>query len=539
MDFKKIVKIFIVSIVCLMVFNGKVYADGAFTFELTPDKLEEFSGVSTRYKKVKNENEVLYCADAGKDISDNVNCINYEFANVAENSKLLNYIFENGYHFGYSANDYYLTGNANTDYYITQFAVWKYAQDSSDFVENLNVDYETYNGVKNDISQKISRLVKDANNKDKNPLLADNILTITTSSKKLTKFGNYYVSDVITLKGVGLKSKIKVDVSGVSGAFVTTDLNATSGSSEFDNNSKIYIKVPTSNMKVSDSITLKANAKYSSGTVQIYRNSNSGCSEYQRLARWVPGESDASDEMLFNVDIIGVTISKKSITGSNELSGAHLIIKNSDGDVIEEWDSTTIPKRVYLTKGDYTLTETIAPKGYKLSSETIKFSIKNDNKVYINGKVISEVVMKNEPIKIFISKRSIKGKDELSGAKLAIYDKDGNIVKDINGKKLEWVSTDSMMEIYLEEGEYILKEISAPLGYELSDKEIKFNVDKYGDVYIDDEKVKDNIIIFKNTPEAEQVPTGNAKFYIIILVGILTIGITSYIIVRLDKKNYI
>lgn len=539
MDLKKFIKIFIVGIVCLMAFgeNARAVSDSSASLTLNlGDRLENFDGVGTFYKEDLNSRDVIYCADSGMEVSSK--CPNYVVVSDARNSKQLNYVFEYGYHLGYSKNDY-LTGNSNEDYYITQFAVWNYTNNSADFLKKLNVGNETYNGETSELSQKISRLIKDANSKDKNPLLADKILTITASSQKLTKSGNYYVSGAINLKGIGLKSKIKLSVSGVNGAFVTTDLNATSGSSEFNNNSNVYVKVPASNMKASDSIILSASAKYSSGTVEIYKNSDSFCSGVQRLAKWLPSENDVSDKVSFGIDVIETTISKQSIVGGFELPGAHLVIKNIDGEVIEEWDSTTTPKRIYLVKGEYSLTETIAPKGYKLSSETIKFVIKNDNKIYINGKVVSEVVMKNEPIKVFISKRSISGKSELPGAKLAILDKDGNLVKDMNGKDLEWISTDTIKEFYIDAGEYILKEISAPAGFELSDKEIIFNIDKYGDVYIDGKKVKDNIIIFKNTPEPKQVPTGSAMFNIIIVIGILTIGVSSYIIVRLHKKNYI
>lgn len=546
MDFKKFIKIFVVGIVCLIAFGGRVEAaEDNILLELG-DELnysDEKIDKNTYFKKDTNSGNIIYCADSNKETSSS--CPNYVVDSDAQNSKQLNYIFENGYYNGHSKNDY-LTGDKNKDYYITQFAVWYYTNGAS-IKDKLNISTETYNGLSSDMTKKISRLIKDAGSKDKNPLLADKILTITSNSGTLTKNGDYFVSNEITVSGIGLKTKITLTVDGVNGVFITSDKNATSGSASgsFDNNSKVYIKVPINNMKSSDNITLNASAKYSSGTVKIYTNNDEDgfCSgpnsNIQRLTKWFPGEKETSEKISFGVDVVKVPISKKDITGKDELPGAHLVLKDSSGKVIAEWDSATTPKEVYLSVGDYSLTETIAPKGYKLSSETIKFSIKNDNKVYINGKVISEVVMKNEPIKVFISKRSINGKGELAGAKLAIYDKDGKIVKGKDGKDLEWVSTDTMFEIYLDEGEYILKEISAPSGYELSDKEIKFSVDKYGDVYIDKDKVKDNIIIFKNTPEAEQVPTGSAMFNIIIVIGILAIGISSYVIVKYYKKNYV
>ena len=44
-----------------------------------------------------------------------------------------------------------------------------------------------------------------------------------------------------------------------------------------------------------------------------------------------------------------------------------------------------------LKPGKYTLTETIAPKGYKLSTETVTFIVNED------GTVSSKVIMYNKP----------------------------------------------------------------------------------------------------------------------------------------------
>ena len=42
--------------------------------------------------------------------------------------------------------------------------------------------------------------------------------------------------------------------------------------------------------------------------------------------------------------------------------------------------------------------------------------------------------MENEPLYIYISKKSINGKTELPGAKLKITDKDGKLEKDLTVK---------------------------------------------------------------------------------------------------------
>ena len=85
-----------------------------------------------------------------------------------------------------------------------------------------------------------------------------------------------------------------------------------------------------------------------------------------------------------------VKISKQDITTKKELPGATLVIKDSTGKIINTWVSTNEPYYITgLKAGKYTLAETIAPKGYELSTETIEFEVKED------GKVVS-VVMYNQ-----------------------------------------------------------------------------------------------------------------------------------------------
>lgn len=87
-----------------------------------------------------------------------------------------------------------------------------------------------------------------------------------------------------------------------------------------------------------------------------------------------------------------VYISKKDATTGTELPGASLVLKDSDGKVVDEWVSTNEPHMISgLKPGKYTLSETIAPKGYKLSTETVTFVVNED------GTVSSKVIMYNKP----------------------------------------------------------------------------------------------------------------------------------------------
>lgn len=85
-----------------------------------------------------------------------------------------------------------------------------------------------------------------------------------------------------------------------------------------------------------------------------------------------------------------VVISKQDFTTGEELEGAHLVVKDSNGDIVDEWDSTTSMHTITgLEPGNYTLEETIAPDGYVLSDETITFTVKEDG-------TTTKVTMKNK-----------------------------------------------------------------------------------------------------------------------------------------------
>lgn len=85
-----------------------------------------------------------------------------------------------------------------------------------------------------------------------------------------------------------------------------------------------------------------------------------------------------------------VDITKYDATSKKELPGAHLEIRDKDGKLIEEWISTEEQHKVRLVVGEtYTLTETIAPDGYKVA-ETIEFTVED------NGKVVQQVQMFDE-----------------------------------------------------------------------------------------------------------------------------------------------
>lgn len=212
-----------------------------------------------------------------------------------------------------------------------------------------------------------------------------------------------------------------------------------------------------------------------------------------------------------------VYISKQDATTGTELPGAHMVLKNALGTVVEEWTSTTTPHLVEkkLTPGKYTLSETIAPEGYQLSTETVTFMVNND------GGVDEPVVMKNKPkTSVKISKQDVTTKKELPGAHLVVKDSTGKIVD-------EWVSTTTPH--YLPEdlapGKYTLIETISPEGYGISEEVIEFEITADG---------VEKTIVMTNSP----IPVTADMNTTLIIVGLVaTVLLAGFSIFKLNKQQ--
>ncbi|PGW27331.1 MSCRAMM family protein [Bacillus cereus] len=165
-------------------------------------------------------------------------------------------------------------------------------------------------------------------------------------------------------------------------------------------------------------------------------------------------------------------IIKKDAESGKVLEGAEFKLKNEAGQVVGETKTTNkdgVVKFENLVPGKYTLEETKAPEGYKAVEVTVEVNI-------VANEVAKQEVL-NEKVK-----EKIKGQVEITkvdandtNKKLAgaVFE----ILKD--GAKIDTLTSDENGKATskeLDPGDYILKEVQAPEGYELSDKEIEFTI---------------------------------------------------------------
>lgn len=95
-------------------------------------------------------------------------------------------------------------------------------------------------------------------------------------------------------------------------------------------------------------------------------------------------DTGINDVILFTNDYTKVQFDKKAMVGGKQLAGGHFILRDVQGNVIEEWDSTTTSKVINrLNPGTYTLSEVKAPDGYQLSKSPLTFKVSETSDVQI------------------------------------------------------------------------------------------------------------------------------------------------------------
>lgn len=157
------------------------------------------------------------------------------------------------------------------------------------------------------------------------------------------------------------------------------------------------------------------------------------------------------------------TVITKEDFGGTEVPGAQMTVKDSEGNVIDKWTSSSTSHEIdgLIPGKTYTLYEDLAPAGYVKATE-VKFTVNEDN-------TVKNVNMVDKQVKIL---KLDADENNVIGASMQILDKNGNIVD-------SWITDGNPhFASNLVEGEkYTLHEEAASDGYVLA-KDVEFTVSK-------------------------------------------------------------
>lgn len=113
-----------------------------------------------------------------------------------------------------------------------------------------------------------------------------------------------------------------------------------------------------------------------SGCSNAFANQNKKDSDYA---------GSYSDELLDEINF--TEIGAVDATTGRNIAGATLVIRDENGDIVDEFVTTDERIFINLKIGNYTLIETIAPEGYEVSSSNvISFKVGSDNSAIIINK---------------------------------------------------------------------------------------------------------------------------------------------------------
>ncbi|MGX7014333.1 SpaA isopeptide-forming pilin-related protein [Vagococcus silagei] len=169
-----------------------------------------------------------------------------------------------------------------------------------------------------------------------------------------------------------------------------------------------------------------------------------------------------------------VQLKKVDSTDSTKvLSGAKFELYTESGTKVGTYttDRDGLIKVTDLTAGNYYFKEISAPTGYELSVQELKFTITSDSNENIS--LLAKNTKTPETLGSVELRKidSIEKSKGLAGAKFDLYH-EGQLIKE----NLETDKDGYLKVVDLKLGNYSFKEVEAPNGYQLSNKELKFTI---------------------------------------------------------------
>ena len=169
-------------------------------------------------------------------------------------------------------------------------------------------------------------------------------------------------------------------------------------------------------------------------------------------------------------------------------------LKDSEGNPIQLITNEKGQIEIRIEPGTYKYKEIEAPEGYELNGTMYSFTVNEDGSVtFENGQdgenglqgIIYNDKKKTEVIKghVIIQKYETGTTTPVAGAKIGLYDSEGNELKDSEGNPIQLITNEKgQIEFRIEPGTYKYKEIEAPEGYELNGTMYSFVVNGDGSI---------------------------------------------------------
>nr|WP_209014011.1 SpaA isopeptide-forming pilin-related protein [Clostridium perfringens] len=169
-------------------------------------------------------------------------------------------------------------------------------------------------------------------------------------------------------------------------------------------------------------------------------------------------------------------IKKVDVATGKEVPGAKIKVTCTEGldkGKSFEFVSTDKEQEFDLKAGKYEFVETQAPKGYELNKEVGKFEITKE------GQIVKCAVKDSKTTgKLIFKKVDSKTGEGLDGAEIKLVCTEGLD----KGKEITFTSKKEGNELDLLAGKYVISELKAPEGYELTKETKEFTVNKQGEV---------------------------------------------------------
>lgn len=395
------------------------------------------------------------------------------------------------------------TGEKLKDYYITQTALWWYLDDTTGS-SNLSASFKTNGSDQYNLRPYIKNLVAKAKEaKAKGYQKTTLSASISDKVLSMTSDGKNYVSNEVKVSSTNI-SEYKVSIT--SGPEGTSIIDKTGkAKTTFSSSETFRVKVPVSKVDgTKETIKVKISA-----TGKIYKayEYQPDVQSQQNVTPSVitPVEEKVETSIDLSISTSKITIVKIDKATGNAIAGAKLVLKDSEGNEITSWTSTTLGHVIKnLPNGTYTVEETKAPNGYELTEEVVKFTI-SDNSREQKIKFYNEA--KERVVNIIKVDQSTG--EPLAGAVIVVKDADGKEVARFTS------TTDPYVLTGLKDGTYTVEEVSAPSGYQKSNEVYSFTLDA--------EHVSHQITI-ENAPIVEVPNTGVASSILLVILGLGIIG---------------